>query len=237
MSRGGRRPADTIGGMSGVSLGVAIGVMLSAACLGCQRRAIDSSTTSSAPVPQSRPRDLTSLPRAKVTLAQRTDWRRHLLWPDDCEEGFRASHAGDDGGIRVVLLGAGVSLVEVTCAAGAYQPSTMRFALTEDANGARTRPLVFPVYTSDDGRSLTLSNQAEVWGDSVVNGAAAEIAILSLARQTADCGVWARYSLTGDQPRLLAAAARTRCPASPGPPASVSGSGPPPGWATIPGKD
>ena len=103
--------------------------------------------------------------------------------------------------------------------------------------GARTRPLAFPVYTSDDGRSLTLSNEAEVWGDSVVNGAVAEIVILSLARQTADCGVWARYSLAGDQPRLLAAAARTRCPASPGPPARVSGSDPPPGWMTIPRKD
>ena len=236
MSRGGRPAPDTIGGMGGVR-GVAIGLMLSAACLGCQRRAADSSTTSSAPVPQPRPRGLASLPRAGVSVAQREDWRRHLLWPDDCEEGFRTSHAGDDGGIRVVPLGAGMSLVEVTCAAGAYQPSTMRFALTEDANGARTRPLAFPVYTSDDGRSLTLSNETEVWGDSVVNGAVAEIVILSLARQTADCGVWARYSLAGDQPRLLAAAARTRCPASPGPPARVSGSDPPPGWMTIPRKD
>jgi len=103
MSRGGRPAADTIGGMSGVR-GVAIGLMLSAACLGCQRRAADSSTTSSAPVPQPRPRGLASLPRAGVTVAQRKDWRRHLLWPDDCEEGFRASHAGYDGGIRVVPL-------------------------------------------------------------------------------------------------------------------------------------
>lgn len=161
----------------------------------------------------------------------------HLMWPDECEDAFQASHAGDAGGIRVVRLGPGVSLVEVTCAAGAYQPSTMRFTLAEDASGARIKPLTFPVYTSENGRDLTLSHETDVWGDSVVNGPAAEIVILSLARQTADCGVWARYSLAGDQPRLLAAAARTRCPAAPGPAASLSGSGPPAGWTAITRKD
>ena len=137
----------------------------------------------------------------------------------------------------VVPLGSGVSLVEVTCAAGAYQPSALRYALNEDAGGARARLLVFEVYASENGRDLTLSRESEVWGESVANGAAAEIAILSLARQTADCGVWARYSLAGDQPRLLAAAARTECPAAPGTAARLSGTAPPADWPTIPRKD
>jgi hypothetical protein len=160
----------------------------------------------------------------------------HLMWPDDCEDAFRASHAGDDGGILVSSLTPGVSLVEVTCADGSYQPSAMRFKLTEGF-GARSTLLVFPVYTSENGRDLQLSQEAEVWGESVVIAAAAEIAILSLARQTADCGVWARYSLAAEQPRLLDAAALVECPASPGSPAQLSGARPPAGWTEIPRKD
>ena len=32
-------------------------------------------------------------------------------------------------------------------------------------SGARSRPLAFPVYASEDGRDLTLSHETEVWGD------------------------------------------------------------------------
>ena len=92
----------------------------------------------------------------------------HLMWPDDCEDAFQASHAGDAGGILVASLTPGVSLVEVTCAAGSYQPSAMRFKLTEDTGGARSTLLSFPVYTSENGRDLRVSQRREVWGESVV---------------------------------------------------------------------
>ena len=161
----------------------------------------------------------------------------HLMWPGDCEDAFQASHAGDDGGIRVARLASGVSLVEVTCAAGSYQPSVMRFRLTEGTGVASSTLLTFPVYTSEDGRDLRMSQEAEVWGESVVITPAAEIAILGLARQTADCGVWARYSLAGEQPRLLDAAARVECPVPLGSPVQLSGARPPAGWTAIPRKD
>ena len=234
MSRDCRRPADTIAGMGGVR--VVLGLVLGAACVACQRAA-DPPASNPVETTQSGRSDLSSLPRERVTLTQRADWRAHLRWPDDCEGSFLASRAGDDGGISVVRLGPGVSLVEVTCAAGSYQPSTMRFRLTEDASGARTHLLGFPVYESENGRDLTMSQETEVWGDSIVDAASAEIVILSLARQTGDCGVWARYSLAAEPPRLLAAAARTVCPAQPGPPAMLSGGGPPAGWTAIPRKD
>jgi hypothetical protein len=198
---------------------------LAAASAGCQQRSADASL------------DLSTLPRDGITVAQRAQWHSQLKWADDCENAFRASHAGDAGGMRIVRLRSTVSLVEVICAAGSYQPSVIRFALADDTAGVRSVPLTFPVYATEDGRDLRLSQETEVWGESVVTPESAEISILSLSRQTADCGVWARYSLAADQPRLLAAAARVRCPDTPGAPVAISASGPPPGWDAIPRKD
>ena len=239
MSRGSDRATDTIGGMNGVGRAMAVVLILAAACGGCQRRRGDTDIpdTASAAPPQSPPLDVSALPVDGITADGRGEWRIQLMWSGDCEEAFRASHAGDAGGVRVVRLGSAVSLVEVTCAAGSYQPSALRFKLTEDGAGAQSVPLSFPIYSSQDGRELQLSQEVEVWGESVVTPEAGEIAILSLGRQTADCGVWARYSLAGVQPRLLAAAARVQCPQTPGQPVSVSGSGPPAGWDAIPRRD
>ena len=237
MSRDGRGPADTRVRMSDAFRGVVASLVLAAAVTGCQRRDADSSIAAAVPAPATPQPDIAALPRDGVTVADRATWRTHLPWPDDCEDAFRASHTGDAGGITFASLGRGVSLVEVTCAAGSYQPSTRRFKLIEGAGGARSVPLSFPVYSSENGRDLTLSQEAEVWGDSAVNEAAAEIVILTLARQTADCGVWTRYSLAGDQPALLVAAARVQCPPAPGPAAGLSVFGPPAGWTAFPRKD
>ena len=217
------RPADTSGWMGRAGWRAAVALAVIAGATGCRRPAAEST-------------GLASLPRNAITTAQRAEWRMHLMWPDDCEDAFQASHAGDGGGILVVRLAPGISLVEVTCAAGSYQPSAMRYKLTEGTGSARSTLLSFPVYTSEDGRDLRMSQEAEVWGESVITPAT-EIAILSLARQTADCGVWARYSLAEEQPRLLDAAAHVECPVSPGPPAQLSGARPPPGWTAIPRKD
>jgi hypothetical protein len=199
---------------------------LAFACAACERRAGEAGA-----------RGVSALPREGITVAQRDQWRAELMWPDQCEDAFQTSHAGQAGGIRVVRMSATASVVEVTCAAGSYQPSALRFRVTEDGANARSVLLSFPVYSSDDGLRLRLSRETEVWGESVITPAVAEIAILSLARQTADCGVWARYSLATDQPRLLAAAARVRCPATQGRPATLSAAGPPPGWVGIPRTD
>jgi hypothetical protein len=210
--------------MSGAGGRVAMGMTFIAIMAGCRQPAAGSA-------------GVASLPRDGITVAQRAEWRRHLNWPDACEDAFRASHAGDSGAITVTSLEPGGSLVEVTCAAGAYQPSMMRFKVSEGAGGMRAILLSFPVYLSEDGRELTVSNDTEVWGESVVDGDSAAIAILSVARQAADCGVWARYSLTGTEPRLVAAAARLQCPTEPEPAVRLSAVAPPPGWDAIPRKD
>ena len=228
LSRRSDGATDTIGGMIG-DRRMAAALILAAMCAACQGRNADADSTGMR-IPETRPRDGTA-------ADGRREWRTQLMWPDDCEQAFQASHAGNAGGVRVIRLGSAVSLVEVTCAAGSYQPSAIRYKLTGDGTAAHGVPLSFPTYSSEDGRELRLSQELEVWGESVVTPEANEIAILSVGRQTADCGVWARYSLAGDQPTLLAAAARVQCPATPGPPAWISGSSPPPGWSTIPRRD
>jgi hypothetical protein len=211
---------DAIRGLAG---GLAAMIGLAVLTGGCQSNARD---------------ELSALPRDGITEAQRADWHRYILWPQDCEDAFQTSHVAGTGGMRIVKLGAApaVSLVEVTCAAGSYQPSAVRFTLTEDAAGARIVPLYFPVYSSPDGSDLRRTQETEVWGESIVSPASGEIAILTLARQTADCGVWTRYSLARAQPRLLGAA-RAGCPAAPGTPVSIAASGPPEGWEPISTED
>ena len=203
---------------------------------GCERREPETTQAIDA-APPDEPGASPALSRRDITVDDRSQWRTRILWPDECEAAFRASHVGNDGGMRIIRLGPAVSLVEVTCAAGSYQPSVRRFRLTEDSAGARAVPLTFTVYESEDGRELRVTSRTEVWGESVVTPASGEIAILSVARQTADCGVWARYSLAADEPRLLAAAARVECPVTPGPPVTISESGPPSGWDSVSRKD
>lgn len=197
--------------------------------LSCGGRADDAQGT--------RQPSVASLARADVSLEGRAAWRQYLRWPDDCEDAFQASRAGTDGGLTFTSMGAGVSLVEVVCAAGSYQPSVVRVRLVESAAGVDATTLVFPVYESEDGREVTLARHTEVWGDSAALGAERALVVLALARQTGDCGVWTRYSLADAEPRITQAAARLDCPTPPADPVSFSPTEPPSGWLSIPRKD
>jgi len=178
-----------------------------------------------------------SLARSGVSLEGRAAWRQHLRWPDDCEDAFQASRAGTDGGLTFTSMGDGVSLVEVVCAAGSYQPSVVRVRLVESAGGVQATTLVFPVYQSDDGRQVTMVRHTEVWGDSNVLADQRTLVVLALARQTSDCGVWTRYSLADAEPRIIEVAARLDCPTPPADPVRLSPTEPPSGWVSISRKD
>ncbi len=180
---------------------------------------------------------LTTLSRTNVSIDDRAAWRQHLQWPDSCEEAFQASRAGTDGGLMFTSLGDGVSLVEVVCAAGAYQPSVVRMRMVESAGGVQATVLVFPVYRSEDGRQVTLVRETEVWGESVVQASERHLVVLALARQTADCGVWTQYSLAAAEPRMVDAAARLDCPTPATDPVTLSATEPPRGWASLRRKD
>lgn len=199
--------------------------LVGAALVGCGRPADEA--------PAAPPPATLALARMNVSLEGRAAWRQHLRWPDACEESFRASQAGADGGLTFTSLGDGVSLVEVICAAGSYQPSVVRLRLVESPGGLESMPLTFPVYTSPDGRQLTLTRETEVWGTSVVHGTERTLAVLALARQTGDCGVWTRYSVADAEPRIIVAAARLNCPTPEADPVSLSPTEPPRGWEPI----
>jgi hypothetical protein len=196
---------------------------------GCRRSIDDAPATALSAI--------AALPRTNASTEDRGAWRQHLRWPDGCEDAFQVSHAGTDGGLTFTPLGDGVSLVEIVCAAGSYQPSVVRMRLVESADGVKATTLALPVYQSEDGRQVTLVRQTEVWGDSTVLGDERALVVLAFARQTSDCGVWARYSLADAEPRITQAAARLDCPTPPADPASLSPTDPPRGWVSIPQKD
>ena len=173
------------------------------------------------------------LPRTQVTLLDRTAWRGVLSWPDDCEASFQASRASEDGGLEFADVGERVSVVAVLCAAGSYQPSHVFVRLDERARLPLVSLLSFSVYTSEDGTTLTRSDATEIWGEPTLSADTKELRVLALARQTGDCGVWTRYDIGSDAPRLLEARARQPCPDTPETPAFGAPGEPPEGWAPV----
>lgn len=172
------------------------------------------------------------LRRDQLTLGDRTAWRRVLNWSDECEEAFQASHVGDEGGLVFNELSPGISLVEVLCAAGSYQPSFVYVRFDERPPAPVAKVLSFPTYESSDGVSITSANASELWGEPFVSPARQELAVLNLARQTGDCGIWTRYNIGGEMPEMVEARS-TPCSIPPGAPAASGDGGPPHGWKPV----
>jgi len=168
-----------------------------------------------------------------LSLRDREAWRAVLEWPDSCEDAFRSSRAGQDGGVVFTELEPGLSVVEVVCAAGAYQPSSMFIRLDERDSSPVAVLLEFSVYRSPDGTSLELSSDQELWGEPFLSPGTKELSVLALSRQLADCGIWSKYTVATERPSLVAAAVRLPCPATPGPPAESADGHAPPGWQPI----
>lgn len=170
-----------------------------------------------------------------LTLAERRAWLPILQWPAACEEAFQTSHAGDDGGITFHRLATGLSTVDVVCAAGAYQPSHVFLRLDERGSSPTTELLRFPALVTEDGRHVESVIETEIVGEAVVSDDGEELAILAFSRQTRDCGIWSRFSITGTHPRLIDAAAKLPCPSTPSEPvASWTSERPPAGWRPQP---
>jgi hypothetical protein len=127
-----------------------------------------------------------------------------------------------------------VSLVEVLCAAGAYQPSHVYVRYDEQAEPPSATLLEFPVLLSADGATPETSLETEIWGESSLSSDGRTLSVLTLSRQMADCGVWSRYAIDAARPRLVAAAAKLPCPGTPGPPAESRDGGAPQGWRPLP---
>ncbi|MGE3509516.1 MAG: hypothetical protein AB7N65_11595 [Vicinamibacterales bacterium] len=170
-----------------------------------------------------------------LTLADRRAWLPILQWPTACEEAFQTSHAGDDGGITFHPLAPGLTTVDVICAAGAYQPSHVFLRLDERGSSPTTELLRFPALVTEDGLHVEPTVETEIAGEAVVSDDGEELAVLAFSRQTRDCGIWSRFSITGTHPRLVDAAASLPCPSTPSEPvAGWTSERPPAGWRPQP---
>lgn len=170
-------------------------------------------------------------PDAPAPPRDRAGWRAVLGWPDDCEQAFAASFAGEGDGIEVQQLADGRALVAVLCAGGAYQPS-YRYYLAPGA-GAPAVALALPTYVSPDGETLSCSLEQEVFGEPSFLRDGAGWVVLSLSRQTADCGTWARYAVADGHAELRELRAQVRCPAEVGEPVDSASAEPPARWPAL----
>jgi hypothetical protein len=173
------------------------------------------------------------LPRGDLSLADRAKWRSILKWSDDCESSFQSSHAGTDPGLVFHDLASRLTVVEILCAAGSYQPSSTFVRLDERGPAPAATVLRFPVYEAENGATLTNTVSAEIWGEISIDAAAPVMTVLNVARQTADCGIWTRYDIAGETPAVTDARTRLPCPARARAAVRFDPRHPPPGWRRI----
>jgi hypothetical protein len=166
-------------------------------------------------------------------MSDRASWRTILSWPASCEEAFQTSHASDDPGLTFHQLAPGLSLVDVLCAAGGYAPSHLFIRLDERGSSVQAAVLAFPVLHSPDGETIERAIETEVWGQATVASDTRQLSLLTPSRQLGDCGVWTLYTVATEQPRILEAASRLPCPATPGEPADPQPWSAPPGWRRV----
>ena len=173
------------------------------------------------------------LPRANLTVRDRTDWRHVLKWDETCEKEFQSSRVAEDGGLVFHQIVPGVSLVEVLCSAGAYQPSFVIVRLDERSQTPVADVLSFLTYESTDGSSLEPAQQVEMTGEPSLLLEQRELTVLNVFRQTRDCGIWTRYGIRDGAPQLKEVRVRLPCPAGAGVPVSSEPGRPPRGWRLI----
>ena len=171
--------------------------------------------------------------RQDLSIRDRAEWRAVLRWGDTCESDFEATRASDDAGLTFYSISGGISLVQVICAAGAYQPTFVFVRLDERAGNAEARVLMFDTYQSPDGTSVEVVASAELTGDAWVSSDGTALALLSFSRQTRDCGIWTRYAIEDGTPRPTEVRGRLPCPESPGPPVASDARDPPAGWTVV----
>ncbi len=215
---------------------LAIATIVSACAVSCAPDARDATTrqeTNEAPSDEPGPTNQTLRRTVPLSLEDRAAWRAALDWPASCEEAFESSRAGQDGGLVIRALAPRVSLVEVLCAAGTYQPSHVYVKYDEQGASPISTLLEFPVFLSADETPPQASLETEIWGESSLSSDGRTLSVLAFSRQMADCGVWSRYAIDATRPRLVAAAAQLPCPTTPGPPAESSDGDAPRGWRPL----
>ena len=148
---------------------LAIATIVSTCVVSCAPDARDATTrqqTNEALSDEPGPTNQTLRRTVPLSLEDRAAWRAALDWPASCEEAFESSRAGQDGGLVIRALAPRVSLVEVLCAAGAYQPSHVYVKYDEQGASPISTLLEFPVFLSADETVPQASLETEIWGES-----------------------------------------------------------------------
>ena len=142
-------------------------------------------------------------PRAPELPSQndRAGWRKLLNWSSDCEESFQATASGR-AGIQTFALNENRKLVEVACAAGAYQGSQEYFLV----HGSGVQPLTFR--TVEDGK---LRDTRELTGLATFDGASGLLKVHTKYRGPGDCGSYAVYTFSGDSAQLKELREKPEC--------------------------
>jgi hypothetical protein len=130
--------------------------------------------------------------------ASRSEWRQQLHWPEVCEQAFGRTREqrGSQSGVRVMRLSSGWRVVEVRCAAGAYQPSQMFVGISP--TGIASRPIPVQTLAFDDQGRPKWSTSEEVWGNVTFAADAHELTIVNMARGLGDCGSMIVYRIDAD---------------------------------------
>jgi uncharacterized protein DUF1176 len=130
--------------------------------------------------------------------ARRSEWRQQLHWPQPCEQAFAQTREqrGAQSGVRVMRLSSGWRVVEVRCAAGAYQPSQMFVGISP--TGIASPPISMPTVTFDDEGRAKWSTSEEVWGTVTFGAEANQVTIVNVARGLGDCGSMIVYRIDTD---------------------------------------
>jgi hypothetical protein len=164
-----------------------------------------------------------------LSPSSRAEWRNLLKWNDDCEQSFSSTQAVDYSGIETHKLGEADELVVVMCAVGGYQPSFLLYRLKQQIPNA----LALETYIETEGQALQRTQESELWGEPVFLTDTKELVILNAARQTKDCGTWAKYSFLSDTAKLQEFRAKLPCPQKMKESLSPDPGHPPEGWKLI----
>ena len=181
-------------------------------------RARTETATPSPDARQSSPSDASGVDafpkKSELTRKERAAWREILKWSEDCEESFAGTHDAQDSGfagLEFYELSDKQYLVEVACAAGAYQGAQVYVHLDESKSPPVINPLTFNNYVAADEDKLEQEETPELWGTPTFDAGTKQLTVLNKYRGPGDCGALATYGFEGGTPKLLEFRAKTRC--------------------------
>jgi hypothetical protein len=148
--------------------------------------------------------------RVQPAREDRAGWRQLLRWSNDCEEAYQATAPGRNG-LAFFPLGSGRSLVQVTCAMGAYQPSQVYYVVDDTGRTPGAVRFVTFEATGEAGDTLQRQQVEELTGLAEFNASTRVLSVWNKYRGPGDCGSYALYQFADGSARLREFRAKTEC--------------------------